>query len=101
MDATRQVVPYPAFAWKWETTQSYPWKQVQHINALEFAALLNYVRSVVVIPTDHSMRYFHELDSRVSSCIVAKGRSSSRILNRPCRRLAAFTLGADIYFMPL
>ena len=101
LDSTRQVVPYPAFAWKWRTVQGYPWKQMHHINALEFTAFLNYVRSIVVNPATHSLRCFHVLDSRVSSCIVAKGRSSSRLLNRLCRRLAAFTLASDTYFLPL
>ena len=76
LDATRQVVPYPAFAWKWVTTQGYPWKQSQHINALEFVAFLIYVSSVVADSSNHSLRYFRVLDSTVSSCIVAKGRSS-------------------------
>ena len=101
LDTSRQIVPYPAFAWKWQTVQSYEWKQAQHINALEFTALLNYVRRVVAEPSNHSLRCFHVLDSRVSSCIVAKGRSSSRIINRLCRRLAAFTLASDTYFLPL
>ena len=101
LDPSRQVVPYPAFAWKWKTSQSYSWRQSQHINALEFTALLNYIRDIVSRPEVHSSRLFHVLDSRVSSCIVAKGRSSSRLLNRLCRRLAAFSLAADLYIMPL
>lgn len=97
----RQLTPYPAFAWKWESVQSYAWSQPQHINVLEFTALLNYIRSIVKSKRIHSSRLFHILDSRVSSCILAKGRSSSRLLNRLCRRLTGFTLAADIYVLPL
>ena len=97
----RQLSPYPAFAWKWESVQSYPWAQHQHINVLEFSALLNYIRSIVRSHKIHAHRMFHVLDSRVCSCIVAKGRSSSRLLNRLCRRFASFILASDLYVLPL
>jgi hypothetical protein len=100
VSGSRQLAPYPAFAWAWKSVQSYKWAQSQHINVLEFIALFNYIRSIVTSSRIHSHRLFHVLDSRVSSCIVAKGRSS-RLLNRCCRRFAAFTLAADIYVLPL
>jgi hypothetical protein len=97
LDGCRQDAPYPAFCWDWATVQSYSWKHHQHINALEFSAFLNYVRSQVGSKDFHQKRFFHVFDSRVVSCVVAKGRSSSRILNRLCRRLAAFVLAANCY----
>lgn len=97
----RQLSPYPAFAWQWKSVQGYSWAKSQHINVLEFAALLNYIRSIVKHPKVHAQRLFHVLDSRVCSCIVAKGRSSSRLLNRLCRRYASFILAADLYVLPL
>lgn len=101
LDGCRQEVPYPAFIWKWKATQSYPWRQTQHINALEFAAFLLYCRSQSETLSHHHTRFFHVFDSRVVSCIVAKGRSSSKLLNRLCRRYAAQALGTDSYVLTL
>ena len=97
----RQLAPYPAFAWQWESVQSYAWSQTQHINVLEFTAFLNYIRSITRSTRVHSHRLFHVLDSRVCSCIIAKGRSSSRLLNRLCRRFTGFALASDLYVLPL
>ena len=96
-----QPVPYPAPVWDWQVVQSYPWAQTQHINVLELIAFLNYVRLHVHEPSNHSKRLIHILDSRVSSSVIAKGRSSSRMLNRILRRLAGLLLGADSYVYPL
>ena len=49
----------------------------------------------------HDMRFFHILDSRVSSCVLAKGRSSSVLLNRILRRVASVLLAADLVVLPL
>ncbi|CAK0791571.1 unnamed protein product, partial [Prorocentrum cordatum] len=38
----RQGLPHPAFCWRWETTRAYKWVAPQHINVLEFVAVLNY-----------------------------------------------------------
>ena len=97
LDGSRQEFPYPAFAWSWTSIQCYPWKQRQHINILEFIAFFNYFREVVKYPGIHGHRLFHILDSRVSSCVATKGRSSSKALNRPLRRFAAFALASDCY----
>lgn len=70
--------------------QSYAWRHSQHINTLEFSAFLSYVRSQVGSKDFHKREFFRVFDSRAVCCVVAKGRSSSRILNRLCRRLAGF-----------
>ena len=69
--------------------------------ALEFAAFLNYVRSQVTSTRFHHRRFFHIFDSRVVACIAAKGRSSSKLLNRLCRRYAALALASDCYVLTL
>ena len=101
VEGCRQAIPYPAFAWDWKEVQAYRWAQTQHINALEFAAFLTFVRSRAGSVDFHKKRFFHVFDSRVISCVVAKGRSSSRLLNRLCRRYAGFALAADLYVLTL
>ena len=101
VDGSRQPVPYPAPAWAWETVLSWAWKQSAHINLLEFAAFLTYVRSRASSPTFHRQRFVHVFDSRVVSCVVAKGRSSSKRLNRLCRRYGALALACDVYVLCL
>ena len=101
LDAARQALPYPAPAWSWSVLQSYPWATTQHINVLELFAFFNFVRAATRDLSYYNIRFFHVLDSRVSSCVTAKGRSSSRVLNRVLRRLAALQLASDIYPLTL
>ena len=101
VDGCRQEVPYPAMCWQWRSIQSYPWKHPQHINALELTAFLNFVRKRVGSKDFHHKRFFHIFDSRVSACVAAKGRSSSKVLNRLCRRFAAFAIAADVLVLTL
>ena len=79
-DNTVQTIPYPVFAWQWRPRQSYSWHNSQHINMLEFLAFLNYIRNRTGKPGNHGIRFVHILDSRVVSCVLAKGRSSSFML---------------------
>ena len=101
LEGSRQMAPYPAFVWEWRPCQSYAWEEVHHINLLEFMAFLNYFRSISNSTAAHSKRMVHVLDSRVCSCVLAKGRSSSKILNRSLRRFAALSLAMDTYVVPL
>ena len=50
---------------------------------------------------NHEVRMIHILDSRVVSCVLAKGRSSSERLNYTLRRVAALLLASDVYVFPL
>ena len=101
VDGCRQELPYPAGAWDWRTVQAYPWRQKQRIHVLEFVAFFTYVRSLAGSTCFHGLRYFHIFDSRVVACVVAKGRSSSRVLNRCCRRSLALALATDTYVLTL
>ena len=101
VDGSRQHIPYPAPIWRWECVQSYPWGEKQHINILEFIVFLIYFRTCCSSIQFHSKRAFHVFDSRVCSCVIAKGRSSSKVLNRPLRRYCAFSLAADTYVLPV
>ena len=44
---------------------------------------------------------FHIVDSMVSAAVLAKGRSSSRVLNRVLRRINAVLLLTDLYVLPV
>ena len=81
--------------------QSYAWKVPQHINILEFIAFLNYLRMVTRSSRFFGLRFFHMFGSQVVTAVVAKGRSSSRLLNRLCRRTAAYTLSVNAYALSL
>ena len=100
-EGNRQVIPYPAMVWAWKASQSYAWQQPNHINVLELIAFFNYIRACVRKPENHSSRILHVLDSRVASCVIAKGRSSSNKLNRILRRVSALMLASDVYVFPL
>ena len=97
----RQVIPYPAMVWAWRSVQAYAWQQPHHINVLELVAFFNYLRACARKPDNHSNRILHVLDSRVASCVIAKGRSSSCKLNRILRRVSALLLASDVYVFPL
>jgi len=101
IEGTRQVIPYPAMVWEWHSVQAYAWREPQHINVLELAAFFNYLRACVRKPENHCSRILHVLDSRVASCVIAKGRSSSCRLNRVLRRVSALLLASDVYVFPL
>lgn len=99
--AGRQSVPYPAFAWQWEVRQAYLWSSAQHINVLELIACFDYIRSVACRNNFSRLRLFHIVDSMVSAAVLAKGRSSSRVLNRVLRRVNAVLLLTDLYVLPV
>ena len=101
LEGLRQPIPYPAIAWGWQVRQSDPWRQTGHINVLELIAFFNYLRYVSAQTSGHHFRLLHVLDSRVCACVLAKGRSSSKLLNRTVRRILGTTLAADFYVLPL
>ena len=100
-EGNRQIIPYPAIVWAWRSVQSYTWHQPHHIKVLELVAFFNYLRACVRRPGNHSSRILHVVDSRVASCVIAKGRSSSCKLNRILRRVGALLLASDVYVFPL
>ena len=63
--------------------------------------MMNYFRSLSNKVHLQHMRLFHVLDSRVVCGVMAKGRSSSRRLNRCCRRLLPLVLGVNWYLHSL
>ena len=69
--------------------------RVLHINIQELRALVDEVE-IRIREGLRSARMVVFVDSRVVVGAVAKGRSSARELNKHLRRLAAFSVGADV-----
>ena len=55
----RQLVPYPAGAWKWKTVQAFNRRISQLVNSLELTGLLNYLRPFPTRDEIISCRLFH------------------------------------------
>ena len=101
LNGTTQRAPYPAFCWDWQSVQQYQWRAAQHINVLELTTLLNYLRMRTATGEVANMRIFHFFDSLVAASVAAKGRSSSFVLNRICRRTAAVCLSPSTFVVSL
>ena len=86
------VIPYPAMRWLWRTVMAYRWSEKQHINILEATAVLVEFRRRVRNPNGLGIRFFNVIDSVVIYYAMAKGRSSSKKLNRTLRRVMALAL---------
>lgn len=84
--------PYPAFRWLWRTVLSYRWSESQHINVLEVTAVLTELRRRLRDPANVGKRFLNVVDSLVTFYAVTKGRSGSRKLNRPLRRMMALNV---------
>ena len=59
VDRSRQHIPYPAFIWRWECVQSYPWAEKQHIYILEFTAFSIYFRTCFSSPVSFQACFSH------------------------------------------
>ena len=93
--------PYLAMRWQWRTIMSYAWRQEAHINELELLAVAVFLKRRARTRSKQHLRFFHVLDSMVSRGVLAKGRSSSRRLNKVARRCSAYMLAMDNYMFPL
>ena len=67
------------------------------INILEMEALVLYLKKRCCRAGRMSQRLFHVFVSKVCIAIVAKGRSSSKRLNRKSRQLLSLELAADVH----
>eukprot|EP00438_Fugacium_kawagutii_P014120 Skav213966 [mRNA] locus=scaffold2200:139314:141944:+ [translate_table: standard] len=83
--------PYLAMRWQWKTIMAYPWKQPGHINELELNAVAVFLKRRTRSHRGFSKKFFHVLDSMVSRGALAKGRSSSRRLNKVVRKCSAWS----------
>lgn len=74
------------------TVLSYKWSAEQHINVLEVTAVLTEFRRRLRDPSMINKRTMNIVDSLVTYFAVTKGRSGSKQLNRPLRRIMALNL---------
>ena len=98
---TQHEFPYPAQRWDWRTVMSFPWAQEAHINELEMCAILATTKHRGRSTAKFHQRWFHIVDSMVSRGVLAKGRSSSRRLNRVMRKNTASLLAQNSYQVPM
>ncbi|CAE7407977.1 unnamed protein product, partial [Symbiodinium sp. CCMP2592] len=79
---------------RWSVTESKPFRKRQHINILELE-VIHREYSDLVSQVKGGLRCVNLTDSRVVLGAVAKGRSSSRNLNRVLRRCLALSLAGQ------
>ena len=63
--------------------------------------MLYYLRGVIQRYDFASLRFVHVVDSMVTAAVLAQGRSTSKVLNRTLRRIAALLLAGDLYVVPV
>ena len=80
---------------------AYAWSQEDHISILELQAVPTEIRRIARRDASQSMRYFHVVDSRVAHMLMAKGRSSSKRMNRVARRIISCCLMSNFYPLSL
>ena len=102
MDAAPAADPALAAAlaaWPWQVRAAYD-MEVDHINAQELRALVGLITRRCRSSANFKQRLVALLDNLAACGAAAKGRSSSRRMNRLLRRLGAFLLAADVYIAP-
>ena len=81
----------------WKHPLAYQWRQSAHINVLELLALLQGLKWRGRSAAALGSRLCCFVDSQVAISVAAKGRSSSKALNRVIKRINSFCLAADIH----
>ena len=83
--------------WVWKVAQAWKWQRREHINLLELRCILRTLEWRARSSTFHSCRFLHLSDSQICLSVLAKGRSSSRKINRILRRICALCLALNLY----
>ena len=83
--------------WIWTVACAYPWKRSEHINVLELRAILQCLEWRARSAAFHSCRFLHLSDSQICLAVLAKGRSSSRKINRLLRKVGALCVALNLY----
>ena len=82
--------------WTWKHVFKVNWQKDEHINALEFEAILLSVKYHLAHLQHFGCRIFHISDSFVCISIITKGRSGSLLLRRKLQLLNAHLLAANL-----
>ena len=83
----------------WHECRSFRRRRSEHINILEFKATLHAIQWRARRGGFHSFRTMLLIDNQSILAVIAKGRSSSRHVNRLLRRLAALCCTLNIYLL--
>ena len=75
---------------------SHPYKHQGHINVLEVRSTLLALRWRTRAAKRIHFRFMHLIDSQVALALIAKGRSSSRVLNHVVSNIHALTLAGSM-----
>ena len=82
--------------WRWILCRKWAWKFPSHITALEAQAALDCLRWRVSQSEEIGVRFMHLIDNQSSIAVLAKGRSTSHVLQKICRRWSAILIIAAI-----
>ena len=83
--------------WDWKPLFRFRWQSYEHINSLELRTILQAIRYHVSHRHCSHVRLCHVTDSYVCMSIIAKGRTSSKLLAQTLRRINAYLLAFGIY----
>jgi hypothetical protein len=85
----------------WSTIISFPWRNREHINALELRAVILAFRWILSHPSSACKRVMIIIDSAVVYFVLRKGRSSSSHLLAVYRRLSSLMLASGLSVTPI
>ena len=85
--------------WPWRVCAAYD-MEADHINAQELRVFVSLIVRRCRSAANTGQRIVGLLDNLAATGAAAKGRSSSRRMNRLLRRLGAFLMAADVYIAP-
>lgn len=98
----RVPVPEVSSVWdplsRWTESSRWKWRETEHNNILEARAGLSSAALVVQQPSAWGSRVLLISDSQVTIGAFAKGRSSVKVLNMLCRRVAAIAFACRVKF---
>ena len=83
--------------WLWRVVRRLRFERTDHINVLELKAVLGTLKWRMRSSRMIWRRYLHMVDSQVTLGVVAKGRSSSRMLMRILKKINALTLAGSAH----
>ena len=83
--------------WRWKKCIKWKWRHKAHINVLESTATYMSHFWRVRRAGRVGKKFLHLTDSYVGISVLSKRRSSSKVLNRVCRKTAALELGGSLF----
>ena len=85
--------------WEWKECRAFRWRRSEHINCLELRAMLHCIQWRARRGKFNSFRTMVLIDNQAILAVVAKGRSSSKVINHLLRRLAALCCTLNLYLL--